>query len=76
MIKIEPLKNKMLVYLDEYGHYVGEKFHAKDVKSAVQYLKKQIDNKNIGTVYEFTIIHKVILDLIDEAFEDVIKNDC
>lgn len=68
----EPLKGKKDI-LNCLGEY-----HEKNIKSAVEWLKKSMEynykKKNKGSLNGFQNRYGDTLDLIDEAFEDVVKD--
>jgi len=83
-MKPEPLKNKGVIgqYSDyeNFGDSIEFKermFFKSEIKSAVEWLKKKIDEYCIGrppiAVKNDNTIYTVV-DLIDEAFEDVMKS--
>lgn len=75
-MKTEPLKGKECNYhneqdLDEYTPI----FYKEDIKSAVEWLKAQLNTFTQDEYIRLTTF--AVEDLIDEAFEDVVKKkDC
>lgn len=61
-MKQAPLKNKQKYYLDAVKIH-----HDDDIKSAVEWLKEDINTRDIPKG------KKLILELIDKAFEDVVS---
>ncbi len=66
----EPLKGKLIAIIQtdlwDEGGSLPRGFFKKDIRSAVEWLKDEIINKNYDG--------KTLIEIIDEAFEDVVKN--
>ena len=77
-MKPEPLKNKKVTFVD--GKYQGMHFFWKDsVASAVEWLKQEIEQESLYPCgFDKTCDRPTkedILELIDQAFEDVMRNE-
>ncbi len=66
-MKPKPLKNKSLKSI--HDTIDDDIFKRKDIKSAVEWLKAHIPNQS------FLCSPEKLIEVIDEAFEDVIKSD-
>ncbi len=67
----EPLNDKSRIMSDDFmkGAYTFQSFLATDVKSAVEWLKQEVNKLKV----ENALVKADVYELIDEAFEDVIK---